>query len=371
MNSFQSRRCNNSGGVGRQTRNSETNRTDVFNYCSKDELTVRRMRAGIPKLSLFGTRNDLDYVPSDDDGDDDNGAESAGGGGGGLGYAVRTRPYNHLSNIRNVRNRKGGLIIPETAMATTTPMDLLGSIMEEQERWFTISNRNNISNIKIKPDGSLEFVGSGGSGSTNRSDRVVVPKDSTNSKIGATITGAAANVQQEAAPPPNDGGGATTTGNSNQRVTASSAQGQTSNINNNTGNDTANAGTGAVAGAGISSNHHHAATSSASGGGAPGPSPSYSTASSSGKVNPTPPPYRTAAAKKAHPEDQKRQEAGAQLYGADDLKVGNEGGSAQDNKNNNGDQENKGKYRISVGLEIIIRIILYVNAHITFYDRYR
>ena len=139
---------------------------------AKDALTLNRSRAGIPKLSITGSRNDLDYYSSD--GDEDEHALGSGGVAGGLLMGVRARRIG--GSIRSLTNRKAGLVIPDSALPSTT--DVLGSIMNEQERWMTISNPKNINKIKIKSDGRLEFEGdnlTGGTGTAGNGGASNVP----------------------------------------------------------------------------------------------------------------------------------------------------------------------------------------------------
>lgn len=133
---------------------SSTNHMEFCNDPTKDELTLTRSRAGIPSLSITGNRNTVEYFSSGDDED----ADDIAGGGisvGGLSIATRSRAFG--PSLRSLRNRKGGLIIPESALPSTS--DVLSSIMNEQERWMNISSSRNINKIKIKPDGSLEYEG--------------------------------------------------------------------------------------------------------------------------------------------------------------------------------------------------------------------
>lgn len=131
---------------------SATNRLELCNDSTKDGLTLNRSRAGIPKLSITGSRNDLEYYSSD-------GEEEGGVGGGGDGLMMAIRAGRRLGGgLRNLRNRKAGLIIPDSALPSAN-VDILGSIMNEQERWMTISNPRNINKIKIKADGRLEYEG--------------------------------------------------------------------------------------------------------------------------------------------------------------------------------------------------------------------
>lgn len=138
---------------------SSTNRMEFCNDPIKDELTLTRSRAGIPSLSITGNRNSVEYFSSGDEDDDElaTGGFSGSGGAGGGGLSIATRSRTFGPSLRSLRNRKGGLIIPESALPSTS--DVLSSIMNEQERWMTISSSRNINKIKIKPDGSLEYEG--------------------------------------------------------------------------------------------------------------------------------------------------------------------------------------------------------------------
>lgn len=136
---------------------SATNKLELCNDPTKDGLTLTRMRAGIPRLSITGSRNELEYYSSGGDDDDNENGNMDGDGAGGGGLMMATRSRFRGTNLTSLRRSKAGIIIPDWARPSTA--DVLGSIMNEQERWLTISNRKNIGKIKINRDGRLEYDG--------------------------------------------------------------------------------------------------------------------------------------------------------------------------------------------------------------------
>lgn len=259
-----SRRNNDTSLTGSEFSNqfSSTNRLELCNDAAKDGLTLNRSRAGIQKLSITGSRNDLDYYSSDDD--DDDGGHALGGGGvaGGLMMALRGRGVG--GNLRSLRNRKGALIIPDSALPATT--DVLGSIMNEQERWMNISNPRNISKIKIKPDGRLEYEGDNERETLNRGRNV--PMRGAAAGMASEVAASALSATGSSSQSGTGGGGGRDGASSRETVT-----------NNGTGSNGPSSAGGSGAGTG--------AASTANGGGSGGPYPDM----------------RTAAARKAPPEE--------------------------------------------------------------------
>lgn len=263
---------------------STSSRLELCNDFTKDGLTLNRSRAGIPKLSITGHRNDLDYYSSDgggggagDEGDEH--SLSGGGGGGdaeGGSMLMATRNRRLFGNLRTLRSRKGGLIIPESSLPATA--DVLGSIMSEQARWMNISNPRNINKIKIKPDGSLEYEGENEprrNVSAGRSER---PLPVRGAATGAAEMGAS---------------GTTTT-----------------TTNTSTGN---NSGQGSAAPSSSSSSSEavtNNGTMASNGSGTSGVAATSSSVNSENRSTTTPsfPVLRTAAAKKAPPEDKNGEE---------------------------------------------------------------
>lgn len=215
------------------------NGVELTNEITKDELSVRRMQAGIPNLSLFGSANQLEYFSSNDE-EEDGGAEDDSGIGSGLVTASR-RPLNFTRNLRNLRNQKGGLVIPETCMSSSA--DLLSSIMDEQERWFHISNRTNIGNIKIKPDGSLEYKQPGRDGGAARPDR----RDMQSAPLNTSSAEKSSVSGKEGT---NDNGGSSSSGRNPSNSVISRGGGSTgaSSTNNKSGLSNAGGDSGGVSG---------------------------------------------------------------------------------------------------------------------------
>lgn len=246
---------------------SATNRLELCNDAIKDGLTLNRMRAGIPKLSITGSRNDLEYYSSD-------GEEGLGGlggeSGGGLMMAMRAgrRFTGGLGN--NLRNRKAGLIIPPCALPSAN-VDVLGSIMNEQERWMTISNPRNISKIKIHQDGRLEYEGEGST-----------PRRSVDGRQAAADVAASTG-----------GGGGGGSGNSVQGATSNTSSGSVvTNTNSSSNNGTANGSAATSTGSGSVGGGVSAGASTSNGESAGGASATLSSGY---------PDIRTAAARKAPP----------------------------------------------------------------------
>lgn len=244
---------------------SATNRLELCNDAIKDGLTLNRMRAGIPKLSITGSRNDLEYYSSD--GEEEHGLGGLGGeSGGGLMMAMRAgRRFTGGSLGNNLRSRKAGLIIPPCALPSAN-VDVLGSIMNEQERWMTISNPRNISKIKIHQDGRLEYEGEGSTPRRSVAGRQAAADVAASNESGSTA----------------GGGGGVGSGNS--------VQGATSNTSTGTANGspaTNTTGSGSVVG-GVSQGGASTSNGESAGGANATLSSGY-------------PDIRTAAARKAPP----------------------------------------------------------------------
>ncbi|XP_055593418.1 serine/arginine repetitive matrix protein 2-like [Uranotaenia lowii] len=109
------------------------------------ELQKQRFSTGIPTLKIFGGANDLDYF-SDEGGDEDMNVSE-----GGLG---ETAIQNIRSALRNPLGRRRALKSGFEPSSSSGPVDLLGSIMESQERWHS---RRGLGDVKITPTGKILF----------------------------------------------------------------------------------------------------------------------------------------------------------------------------------------------------------------------
>uniref|UniRef100_A0A1L8DFH9 Putative splicing factor arginine/serine-rich 19 n=1 Tax=Nyssomyia neivai TaxID=330878 RepID=A0A1L8DFH9_9DIPT len=105
-----------------------------------------RHRAEVPRLAVFGLRDELDYFVSDDESEDV--ATRSSGSVGILLAPSRTRPSTLQSRKRILTN----IVSPQS-----TSMDLLSNILTEQETWHNLSRRNNIKNVRIGSDGTFDF----------------------------------------------------------------------------------------------------------------------------------------------------------------------------------------------------------------------
>ncbi|CAH2085107.1 unnamed protein product [Euphydryas editha] len=104
------------------------------------ELAVRRHRAGIPSLSLFGNPYELDYFSDNDDNTISEGASTA----------VATRPTsNILSAYRQARRKM--INVPSPPHATSAP-DILSNILESQT---LLHSKNSV--ISISVDGNVDY----------------------------------------------------------------------------------------------------------------------------------------------------------------------------------------------------------------------
>lgn len=215
---------------------SSTNRLELCNDSTKDGLTLNRSRAGIPRLTITGSRNDLDYYSSDgeagNDGDDDH-ALGSGGVAGGLMMALRGG-HRFSGGLGGLRRRKAGLVIPESALPATT--DVLGSIMNEQERWMTMSNAKNINKIKIKADGRLEYEGDN-LPSANNNNSVNVRGAAAAAAAGSTDNSTTSNV----------GASSSSNSNNNQPPSSAGSSSQVAGMNNGTSGSGTSTGASSLA----------------------------------------------------------------------------------------------------------------------------
>ncbi|XP_055531478.1 PHD and RING finger domain-containing protein 1 [Wyeomyia smithii] len=113
------------------------------------ELQATRFSTGIPTLKLFGGANDLDYF-SDDDQAQDMEAETTPGGRGETAVQSGIR-----AALRNPLGRRRALKSGFEASSSSGPIDLLGSIMEDQKRWHS---KNGLGDVKIN-NGKIVFQG--------------------------------------------------------------------------------------------------------------------------------------------------------------------------------------------------------------------
>ncbi|XP_021706346.1 PHD and RING finger domain-containing protein 1 [Aedes aegypti] len=103
------------------------------------DLQRQRFSTGIPTLKIFGGANDLDYF-SDENADDDIEADVSLGGRG------ETAVSSIRATLRNPLGRRRVLKSGFEASSTSGSVDLLGSIMESQERWHS---KNGLGDVKI------------------------------------------------------------------------------------------------------------------------------------------------------------------------------------------------------------------------------
>lgn len=114
-----------------------------------------RHRAEVPSLSLFGLRNQLDYFVSEDDSDSEHHATRSSESVGLLVAPSRSR----TSTVSSLQNRKGILhsILTPRDEPSSAAVDVLSNILNAQEMWHNLSRRNNTKNVRITPDGNLDF----------------------------------------------------------------------------------------------------------------------------------------------------------------------------------------------------------------------
>lgn len=158
------------------------------------ELQQQRFSTGIPTLKIFGGANDLDYFSDDQDGQDDLEADVSIGGRGETALAsIRAAIRNPLARRRTL---KSGF----EPSSSSGPVDLLGSIMQDQARWHSKQGTKDvkIDNGKIifqaevpskktnQPPGATQAGGLG----QNSPDNVNLPEQGTSSAGAADSTSA-------------------------------------------------------------------------------------------------------------------------------------------------------------------------------------
>lgn len=120
---------------------------DVRIPCENKNLSYMRYQAGIPSLSLFGNANDIDYFSGSDDNDEGDGGAS------GSGVLVRRRPnMNDVAVLRRSAARKSHLLPSAVQTQTSSSIDLLGSIMDSQEK---MHSKHSV--LSLNKDGSLKI----------------------------------------------------------------------------------------------------------------------------------------------------------------------------------------------------------------------
>ncbi|XP_053684264.1 PHD and RING finger domain-containing protein 1 [Sabethes cyaneus] len=113
------------------------------------ELQTQRFSTGIPTLKLFGGANDLEYFSADDEDTEVDGETSLGGRG-------ETAVQSSIrATLRNPLGRRRALKSGFEASSSSGPVDLLGSIMEDQKRWHS---KNGLGDVKID-NGKIVFQG--------------------------------------------------------------------------------------------------------------------------------------------------------------------------------------------------------------------
>lgn len=118
-------------------------------------VTTRRGRpdllSAVPKLHILGNNNQLDYFSSDNNSDDENGPSSSARATNGSTLVTSViRPRIGSTRLLN-RQKTLAMNLNSTNLANNSPIDLLSSIMETQDRWHATSSKN----CKIAPDGKL------------------------------------------------------------------------------------------------------------------------------------------------------------------------------------------------------------------------
>jgi PHD and RING finger domain-containing protein 1 len=107
------------------------------------ELNRKRIDAGIPRLSIMGNPNALDYFSDDDEEMADTTASGP--------TAVQSmgQRFRQTNALRRRQAVKLGFEANQS-----NPLDLLDTIMESQQRWHS---KNGLKNVKIRSNGALVF----------------------------------------------------------------------------------------------------------------------------------------------------------------------------------------------------------------------
>lgn len=104
-----------------------------------------------PKLTILGNSNQLDYFSSDNDSGDETGStNTARVSNGSTLVQTVTRPRIGSTRLLN-RQKSIALNSTNSPIVNNSPIDLLSSIMETQDRWHATTSKN----VKIGPDGQL------------------------------------------------------------------------------------------------------------------------------------------------------------------------------------------------------------------------
>lgn len=128
---------------------------------------VRSIEANYPKLHLFGNKNDLEYFPDDEsDNDHESGRFESNndlGGARGEALVMSSARFSMGVNRGLLKGKQMGSVRRRpTATVTSDSMastDLLSNIMNSMDRWYSMSNGENIEKIKIGADGKLSIDG--------------------------------------------------------------------------------------------------------------------------------------------------------------------------------------------------------------------
>ncbi|XP_019555076.3 PHD and RING finger domain-containing protein 1 [Aedes albopictus] len=185
------------------------------------DVQRQRFSTGIPTLKIFGGANDLDYFSDENAGDDDLEADVSLGGRGETAAISSIR-----ATLRNPLGRRRVLKSGFEASSTSGSVDLLGSIMENQERWHS---KKGLGDVKID-NGKIIF----------KNDS---PQKKDSNPPGATQAGIGHNFQ----------GGVTVSSGSNTGAadsTSSNRNGQSSETGGSSGVAAAASSTSSGAGAG-------------------------------------------------------------------------------------------------------------------------
>ncbi|GAB0088570.1 hypothetical protein DMENIID0001_030270 [Sergentomyia squamirostris] len=113
-----------------------------------------RHRAEVPRLSLFGIRNQLDFFVSE--GESDSTEDVAARASGSVGVLAPSRRARTSTTVTSLHNRKA-MLQNSVPIRSEPIVDLLSNILNEQEVWQNVSRRNNLKNVRINSDGTLDF----------------------------------------------------------------------------------------------------------------------------------------------------------------------------------------------------------------------
>ncbi|XP_038113307.1 PHD and RING finger domain-containing protein 1-like isoform X1 [Culex quinquefasciatus] len=168
------------------------------------DLQQQRFSTGIPTLKLFGGANDLDYFSDEEGGDDLEADVSIGGRG-------ETALQSARAAIRNPLGRRRALKSGFEPSSSSGPVDLLGSIMQDQARWHS---KQGTKDIKID-NGKIIF-------------QAEVPSKKTNQVPGTSQAGLGQNSSGNAALPETSSAGTADSTSSNAAGGSGSTAGPSS-----------------------------------------------------------------------------------------------------------------------------------------------